>query len=200
MNKRQRKKQQTIAIQKAYQSAGFSKKYAREQIADQRKIANKFDFNLQNIISRLSEIKSIISQYNRDVNGLANDIQATYKVDPLLATWIDKPTLYKIDHQLSVWYDKFGFDKQNQFYQNLQSAISVTGEEFDIITEFTEIVEDSFQATNNYKTWCRFVELEWNDRIKPIFYGSEQIRHTKALNYLGVERHTGSGLEEFLAL
>lgn len=200
MNKRQRKKQQIIAIQKAYQSAGYSKKYAREQIADQRKYANSFDFNLQNIISRLSEIKSIISQYNADVNRLALDIQGTYKVDPLLATWIDKPTLYKIDHQLSTWYDKFGFEQNNQFYQNLQSAISLTGEEFDIITEFTEIVEDSFQATNNYKTWCRLVELEWNDRIKPIFYGSEQIRHTKALNYLGVERHTGSGLEEFLAL
>lgn len=200
MNKRQRKKQQTIAIQKAYQSAGYSKKYARSALADQRKIDNSFDFNLQNIISRLSEIKSIISQYNADVNRLSLDIQGTYKVDPLLATWIDKPTLYKIDHQLSTWYDKFGFEQNNQFYQNLQSAISLTGEEFDIITEFTEIVEDSFQATNNYKTWCRLVELEWNDRIKPIFYGSEQIRHTKALNYLGVERHTGSGLEEFLAL
>lgn len=200
MNKRQRKKQQTIAIQKAYQSAGLSKRAARHEIRNQRRHVNSFDFNLQNIISRLSEIKTIISQYNADVNRLALDIQGAYKVDPLLATWIDKPTLYKIDHQLTTWYDKFGFDKNNQFYQNLQSAISVTGEEFDIITEFNEIVEDSFQATNNYKTWCRFVELEWNDRIKPIFYGSEQIRHTKALNYLGVERHTGSGLEEFLAL
>lgn len=200
MNKRQRKKQQTIAIQKAYQSAGYSKKYAREQIADQRKFDNSFDFNLHKITSRLSEIKSIISQYNADVNRLSLDIQGTYKVDPLLASWIDRPTLHKIDHQLSVWYDKFGFEQNNQFYQNLQSAISLTGEEFDIITEFTEIVEDSFQATNNYKTWCRLVELEWNDRIKPIFYGSEQIRHTKALNYLGVERHTGSGLEAFLAL
>lgn len=200
MNKRQRKKQQTIAIQKAYQSAGFSKKYAREQIADQRKYANKFDLFIRNVTSQMSEVDLIISQYERDVNSIAQDIQATYKVDPLLASWIDRPTLYKIDHQLSVWYDKFGFEQNNQFYQNLQSAISLTGEEFDIITEFTEIVEDSFQATNNYKTWCRLVELEWNDRIKPIFYSSEQIRHTKALNYLGVERHTGSGLEAFLAL
>lgn len=200
MNKRQRKKQQTIAIQKAYQSAGFSKKYAREQIADQRKYANKFDLFIRNVTSQISEVDLIITQYERDVNSVSLDIQATYKVDPLLASWIDRPTLYKIDHQLSVWYDKFGFDKNNQFYQNLQNAISLTGEEFDIITEFTEIVEDSFQATNNYKTWCRLVELEWNDRIKPIFYGSEQIRHTKALNYLGVERHTGSGLEAFLAL
>lgn len=200
MNKRQRKKQQTIAIQKAYQSAGFSKKYAREQIADQRKYANKFDLFIRNVTSQMSEVDLIITQYERDVNSIAQDIQATYKVDPLLASWIDRPTLYKIDHQLTTWYDKFGFEQNNQFYQNLQSAISLTGEEFDIITEFTEIVEDSFQATNNYKTWCRLVELEWNDRIKPIFYGSEQIRHTKALNYLGVERHTGSGLEEFLAL
>lgn len=200
MNKRQRKKQQTIAIQKAYQSAGFSKKYAREQIADQRKYANKFDLFIRNVTSQMSEVDLIITQYERDVNSIAQDIQATYKVDPLLASWIDRPTLYKIDHQLTTWYDKFGFEQNNQFYQNLQSAISLTGEEFDIITEFTEIVEDSFQATNNYKTWCRLVELEWNDRIKPIFYGSEQIRHTKALNYLGIERHTGSGLEEFLAL
>lgn len=200
MNKRQRKKQQTIAIQKAYQSAGFSKKYAREQIADQRKYANKFDLFIRNVTSQMSEVDLIITQYERDVNSIAQDIQATYKVDPLLASWIDRPTLYKIDHQLTTWYDKFGFEQNNQFYQNLQSAISLTGEEFDIITEFTEIVEDSFQATNNYKTWCRLVELEWNDRIKPIFYGSEQIRHTKALNYLGVERHTGSGLEAFLAL
>lgn len=200
MNKRQRKKQQTIAIQKAYQSAGYSKKYAREQIADQRKYANKFDLFIRNVTSQISEVDLIISQYEHDVNSVSLDIQATYKVDPLLATWIDRPTLHKIDHQLSVWYDKFGFEQNNQFYQNLQSAISLTGEEFDIITEFTEIVEDSFQATNNYKTWCRLVELEWNDRIKPIFYGSEQIRHAKALNYLGVERHTGSGLEEFLAL
>lgn len=200
MNKRQRKKQQTIAIQKAYQSAGFSKKYAREQIADQRKYANKFDLFIRNVTSQISEVDLIISQYEHDVNSVSLDIQATYKVDPLLASWIDRPTVFKIDHQLSVWYDKLGFVQNNQFYQNLQSAISLTGEEFDIITEFTEIVEDSFQATNNYKTWCRLVELEWNDRIKPIFYGSEQIRHTKALNYLGVERHTGSGLEEFLAL
>ena len=200
MNKRQRKKQQTIAIQKAYQSAGYSKKYAREQIADQRKYANKFDLFIRNVTSQISEVDLIISQYEHDVNSVSLDIQATYKVDPLLASWIDRPTVFKIDHQLSVWYDKFGFEQNNQFYQNLQSAISVTGEEFDIITEFTEIVEDSFQATNNYKTWCRLVELEWNDRIKPIFYGSEQIRHTKALNYLGVERHTGSGLEAFLAL
>lgn len=200
MNKRQRKKQQTIAIQKAYQSAGYSKKYAREQIADQRKYANKFDLFIRNVTSQISEVDLIISQYEHDVNSVSLDIQATYKVDPLLASWIDRPTLHKIDHQLSVWYDKFGFEQNNQFYQNLQSAISLTGEEFDIITEFTEIVEDSFQATNNYKTWCRLVELEWNDRIKPIFYGSEQIRHTKALNYLGVERHTGSGLEAFLAL
>lgn len=200
MNKRQRKKQQTIAIQKAYQSAGFSKKYAREQIADQRKYANKFDLFIRNVTSQMSEVDLIITQYERDVNSVSLDIQATYKVDPMLASWIDRPTLYKIDHQLSIWYDKFGFEQNNQFYQNLQSAISLTGEEFDIITEFTEIVEDSFQATNNYKTWCRLVELEWNDRIKPIFYGSEQIRHTKALNYLGVERHTGSGLEAFLAL
>ena len=200
MNKRQRKKQQTIAIQKAYQSAGYSKKYAREQIADQRKYANKFDLFIRNVTSQISEVDLIISQYEHDVNSVSLDIQATYKVDPLLASWIDRPTVFKIDHQLSVWYDKFGFEQNNQFYQNLQSAISVTVEEFDIITEFTEIVEDSFQATNNYKTWCRLVELEWNDRIKPIFYGSEQIRHTKALNYLGVERHIGSGLEEFLAL
>lgn len=200
MNKRQRKKQQTIAIQKAYQSAGFSKKYAREQIADQRKIANKFDFNLQNIISRLSEIKSIISQYNRDVNGLANDIQATYKVDPLLASWIDKPTLFKIDHQLSTWYDKFGFDQYNQFYQNLQSAISLTNTEFDITQEFTELVEDCFQSTNNFNTWKRLVELDWNDRIRPIFYASEQIRHTEALNKIGAYVEVGYGLEDLLGL
>lgn len=200
MNKRQRKKQQTIAIQKAYQSAGFSKKYAREQIADQRKIANKFDFNLQNIISRLSEIKTIISQYNRDVNGLANDIQATYKVDPLLASWIDKPTLFKIDHQLSTWYDKFGFDKYNQFYQNLQSAISLTNTEFDITQEFTELVEDVFQSTNNFNTWKRLVELDWNDRIRPIFYASEQIRHTEALNKIGAYVEVGYGLEDLLGL
>lgn len=200
MNKRQRKKQKTVTLQKAYQSLGYTKKKAKQKIGSANLPSVSFNKVLTNVISRLSEIKSIISQYNADVNRLSLDIQGTYKVDPLLATWIDKPTLYKIDHQLSTWYDKFGFDKNNQFYQNLQSAISLTGEEFDIITEFTEIVEDSFQATNNYKTWCRLVELEWNDRIKPIFYGSEQIRHTKALNYLGVERHTGSGLEEFLAL
>ena len=200
MNKRQRKKQKTVALQKAYQSLGYTKKKAKQKIGSANLPSVHFDKNLTKVISRLSEIKSIITQYERDVNRLSLDIQGTYKVDPLLATWIDKPTLYKIDHQLSVWYDKFGFEQNNQFYQNLQSAISLTGEEFDIITEFTEIVEDSFQATNNYKTWCRLVELEWNDRIKPIFYGSEQIRHTKALNYLGVERHTGSGLEAFLAL
>lgn len=200
MNKRQRKKQQTIAIQKAYQSAGHSKKYAREQIAEQRKFANKLDLFIRNVTSQISEVDLIISQYDRDVNRLAHDILATYKVDPLLASWYNRPILFKIDHQLSVWYDKFGFEQNNQFYQNLQSAISLTGEEFDIITEFTEIVEDTFQSTNNFNTWCRLVELEWNDRIKPIFYGSEQIRHTKALNYLGVERHTGSGLEAFLAL
>ena len=200
MNKRQRKKQKTVALQKAYQSLGYTKKKAKQKIGSANLPSVSFNKVLTNVISRLSEIKSIISQYNADVNRLSLDIQGTYKVDPLLATWIDRPTLYKIDHQLSTWYDKFGFEQNNQFYQNLQSAISLTGEEFDIITEFTEIVEDSFQATNNYKTWCRLVELEWNDRIKPIFYGSEQIRHTKALNYLGVERHTGSGLEAFLAL
>ncbi len=200
MNKRQRKKQKTVALQKAYQSLGYSKKNAKQKIGSANLPSVLFNNVLSNVTSRLSEVDLIISQYERDVNSIAQDILATYKVDPMLASWIDKPTLYKIDHQLTTWYDKFGFDKQNQFYQNLQNAISVTGEEFDIITEFTEIVEDSFQATNNYKTWCRLVELEWNDRIKPIFYGSEQIRHTKALNYLGVERHTGSGLEAFLAL
>ena len=200
MNKRQRKKQKTIAIQKAYQSAGYSKKYAREHIADQRKYDNDFDSYLRNLISRLSEIKSIISQYDRDVNRLAYDIQATYKVDPLLATWIDKPTLYKIDHQLSTWYDKFGFDKNNQFYQNLHSAISLTEQEFDIITEFNEIVEDTFQATNNFNAWSRFVEMQWNEKIRPIFYASEQIRHTEALNKVGAYVEIGYGLEDLLGI
>lgn len=187
-------------MQKAYQSAGYSKKYAREQIADQRKYANKFGFNLQNIISRLSEIKTIISQYNADVNSLAYDIQATYKVDPLLASWIDKPTLHKIDHQLNTWYDKFGFDEYNQFYQNLQSAISLTNTDFDITKEFTETVEDCFQATTNFDKWVRFVELDWNDRIRPIFYASEQIRHTEALNKIGAYIEIGEGLEDLLGL
>lgn len=200
MNKRQRKKQQTIAIQKAYQSAGFSKKYAREQIADQRKIANKFDFNLQNVTSYISEVDLIISQYERDVNSIAQDIQATYKVDPLLASWHNKPILFKIDHQLSTWYDKFGFDEYNQFYQNLQSAISLTNTDFDITKEFTETVEDCFQATTNFDKWVRFVELDWNDRIRPIFYASEQIRHTEALNKIGAYVEVGYGLEDLLGL
>lgn len=200
MNKRQRKKQQTIAIQKAYQSAGYSKKYAREQIADQRKYANKFDLFIQNVTSQISEVDLIISQYEHDVNSVALDIQATYKVDPLLASWIDRPTVFKIDHQLSVWYDKFGFDKYNQFYQNLQSAISLTNTDFDITQEFTELVEDAFQATNNFNTWCRFVELDWNDRIRPIFYASEQIRHTEALNKVGAYVEVGYGLEDLLGL
>lgn len=187
-------------MQKAYQSAGYSKKYARKHIADQRNYANRFDFNLQNIISRLSEIKTIISQYNADVNSLAYDIQATYKVDPLLASWIDKPTLHKIDHQLNTWYDKFGFDEYNQFYQNLQSAISLTNTDFDITKEFTETVEDCFQATTNFDKWVRFVELDWNDRIRPIFYASEQIRHTEALNKIGAYIEIGEGLEDLLGL
>lgn len=200
MNKRQRKKQQTIAIQKAYQSAGYSKKYAREQIADQRKYANKFDLFIRNVTSQISEVDLIISQYEHDVNSVALDIQATYKVDPLLASWIDRPTVFKIDHQLSVWYDKFGFDKYNQFYQNLQSAISLTNTDFDITQEFTELVEDAFQATNNFNTWCRLVELDWNDRIRPIFYASEQIRHTEALNKVGAYVEVGYGLEDLLGL
>lgn len=200
MNKRQRKKQQTIAIQKAYQSAGHSKKYAREQIAVQRKYANKFDLFIRNVTSQISEVDLIISQYEHDVNSVSLDIQATYKVDPLLASWIDRPTVFKIDHQLSTWYDKFGFDKQNQFYQNLQSAISLTGEEIDIITEFNEIVEDTFQATNNFNAWSRFVEMQWNEKIRPIFYASEQIRHTEALNKVGAYVEIGYGLEDLLGI
>ena len=200
MNKRQRKKQKTVALQKAYQSLGYTKKKAKQKIGSANLPSVSFNKVLTNVISRLSEIKSIISQYNADVNRLSLDIQGTYKVDPLLATWIDKPTLYKIDHQLSTWYDKFGFDKQNQFYQNLQSAISLTGQEIDIITEFNEIVEDTFQATNNFNAWSRFVEMQWNEKIRPIFYASEQIRHTEALNKVGAYVEIGYGLEDLLGI
>lgn len=200
MNKRQRKKQKTVALQKAYQSLGYTKKKAKQKIGSANLPSVSFNKVLTNVISRLSEIKSIISQYNADVNKLSLDIQATYKVDPLLATWIDKPTLYKIDHQLTTWYDKFGFDKQNQFYQNLQSAISLTGQEIDIIAEFNEIVEDTFQATNNFNAWSRFVEMQWNEKISPIFYASEQIRHTEALNKVGAYVEIGYGLEDLLGI
>lgn len=200
MNKRQRKKQKTVALQKAYQSLGYTKKRAKQKIGSANLPSVHFDKILTNVTSRLSEIKSIITQYERDVNSIAQDIQATYNVDPMLASWINRPIVIKIEHQLATWWNKLGFDSYNQFYQNLQSAISLTETDFDITNQFAEVVEDCFQAVNNFDKWVRFVELEWNDRIAPIFYASEQIRHTDALNKFNAYVERGEGLEALLGL
>lgn len=200
MNKRQRKKQKTVALQKAYQSLGYTKKKAKQKIGSVNLSSVRFNNVLTKVISRLSEIKSIITQYERDVNSIAQDILATYNVDPMLASWIDKPTILKVDHQLDTWWNKLGFDSYNQFYQNLQSAISLTDTDFDITNQFAEVVEDCFQAVNNFDKWVRFVELEWNDRIAPIFYASEQIRHDEALNKFNAYTEKGEGLEALLGL
>lgn len=200
MNKRQRKKQKTVALQKAYQSLGYTKKRAKQKIGSSNLPSVLFNKVLTNVISRLSEIKSIITQYERDVNSIAQDILATYNVDPMLASWIDKPTILKVDHQLDTWWNKLGFDSYNQFYQNLQSAIDLTDTDFDITNQFAEVVEDCFQAVNNFDKWVRFVELEWNDRIAPIFYASEQIRHDEALNKFNAYTEKGEGLEALLGL
>lgn len=200
MNKRQRKKQKTVALQKAYQSLGYTKKKAKQKIGFANLSSVRFNNVLTKVISRLSEIKSIITQYERDVNSIAQDILATYNVDPMLASWIDKPTILKVDHQLDTWWNKLGFDSYNQFYQNLQSAIDLTDTDFDITNQFAEVVEDCFQAVNNFDKWVRFVELEWNDRIAPIFYASEQIRHDEALNKFNAYTEKGEGLEALLGL
>lgn len=200
MNKRQRKKQKTVALQKAYQSLGYSKKNAKQKIGSGNLPSVRFNNVLTKVTSRYSEIKSIITQYERDVNSIAQDILATYNVDPMLASWIDKPTILKVDHQLDTWWNKLGFDSYNQFYQNLQSAIDLTDTDFDITNQFAEVVEDCFQAVNNFDKWVRFVELEWNDRIAPIFYASEQIRHTEALNKFNAYTEKGEGLEALLGL
>lgn len=200
MNRRQRKKQQTIAKQKACQSTSSGRYAARQQRIKNRVASNKFDRLLVKVASRLSEIKTIISNYDIKVNRLANEIEGAYGVDPLLANWANGSSLQVVQSKLDEWWDKFGFNSQGQYYDNLQKAISVTGIEFEIINEFREIVEDCFQATNNVKAWSRLTYLEWQDKVTPVFQASEQEQHKKALNARGIERHTGSGLEAFLAL
>lgn len=200
MNKRQRKKQKTVALQKEYQSLGYTKKKAKQKIGSNNLPSVLFITTLTNLTSYISEINSIISHYDYEVNSLAMEITSTYKVDPLLASWINKPILHKISSQLSVWWDKYGLDSYNMFYQNLQNAISLINEDFDITNEFTSVVDDCFQAVTNFDKWVRFVELEWNDRIKPIFYASEQIRHTEALNKMGAYIEVGYGLEDLFGI
>lgn len=200
MNKRQRKKQKTVALQKAYQSLGYTKKKTKQLISTANLPTVSFNNCLSDVTSYTSEVDLIITQYERDVNSIAQDIQATYNVDPMLASWINRPIVIKIEHQLATWWNKLGFDSYNQFYQNLQSAISLTETDFDITNQFAEVVEDCFQAVNNFDKWVRFVELEWNDRIAPIFYASEQIRHTDALNKFNAYVERGEGLEALLGL
>lgn len=200
MNKRQRKKQKTVALQKAYQSLGYTKKKTKQLISAANLPTVSFNNCLSDVTSYTSEVDLIITQYERDVNSIAQDIQATYNVDPMLASWINRPIVIKIEHQLATWWNKLGFDSYNQFYQNLQSAISLTETDFDITKQFAEVVEDCFQAVNNFDKWVRFVELEWNDRIAPIFYASEQIRHTEALNKFNAYVERGEGLEALLGL
>lgn len=201
MNKRQRKKQQTIAKQKTYQSAGHSKKFARRQVALERKLENKFNALLLKFASRISEANTIISQYERDVNGLVNEIEGTYGVDPLLASWTNTlPTLKKVQEKLEYWWEYYGFDSHSQFYQNLSSAMERTGIEFDIINTFREIVEDTFQASNNVDKWARYVKLEWEDRTEEVFLPSQQVRVAEAYNSMGYKRHTLAEMERFNAL
>lgn len=201
MNKRQRKKQQTVAIQKAYQSAGYSKKLARRQVADQRKQVNVFDDLLFKISSRLSEIKLIITNYDIKVNRLAKEIEGTYGVDPLLASWSNGlPAMKQIQEKLEYWWAYYGFDSNNQFYKNLCSAMEITGIQFDIISTFREIVEDTFQATNNFDKWVRYVQLEWLDKTDEVFYPSQEVRVNQAYNSMGYERHTLAEMEALNAL
>lgn len=201
MNKRQRKKQQTVAIQKAYQSAGYSKKFARRQVADQRKQVNVFDDLLFKISSRLSEIKLIITNYDIKVNRLAKEIEGTYGVDPLLASWSNGlPAMKQIQEKLEYWWEYYGFDSNNQFYKNLCSAMEITGIQFDIISTFREIVEDTFQATNNFDKWVRYVQLEWLDKTDEVFYPSQEVRVNQAYNSMGYERRTLAEMEALNAL
>ena len=106
----------------------------------------------------------------------------------------------QIQEKLEYWWAYYGFDSNNQFYKNLCSAMEITGIQFDIISTFREIVEDTFQATNNFDKWVRYVQLEWLDKTDEVFYPSQEVRVNQAYNSMGYERHTLAEMEALNAL